>query len=88
MDTTKIQDLETFVNGVGKIIFVKPAGGIIYKLPKDRIIRLKKSYEEASIEMSTKEIRALLIQANMRLGGGIIASMNFAPRGELSPSTR
>ncbi len=82
MDVTKQQDLETFVSSVGRILFFKPAGGVVFKLPNEKAKELRTSYEKASIQ-DVNKARALVGRARMGLTDGIMTGMSFSPRGEL-----
>ncbi len=81
MDVTKQKDLESFVEAVGRCLFFFPAGGIVYKLPIEKVEELRMC--DKKIKMDVDEVRSLLDSAGMSLSGGLMTSMSFAPRGEL-----
>ncbi len=81
MDVTKQKDLEAFVEAVGRRLFFFPVGGIVYKLPIEKVKDLRTRGE--GIKMNVDKVRSLLDSAGMSLSGGLMTSMSFAPRGEL-----
>jgi len=81
MDVTKRKDLEAFVDAVGGCLFFFSVGGIVYKLPIKRGTELVDKYRQ--VKVSVEKARDILNKAGMKLSGGIMTSMSFAPRGEL-----
>jgi len=77
MDVTKKRDLEKFLEGVGQILFIKPATGIIYRLPIKKAEGLRTSYEQAGMEMEKDELESFLYRNKMELHGGFLSSMSF-----------
>ena len=77
MDVTNRQDLEKFLEGVGSIYFIKPVGGVVYKLPIEKAEELRTSYKRASIVMGRDEFQSFLDGVGMDLSGGLMTNFAF-----------